>query len=271
MILRVIATVAVAALLGQQVGTGTLSGAVTDEEGGMIPGARVAAVRGDFKAQTITNAHGRFHFSDLPSGQYQITVTLGGFPTARRNFTVGPGNPVTWNPVLRLLKGVVDDRPLESDPTDAALARGVYEAVVQHVFKKGDAEFFEVNASSLVVRPRPELDWPTGTRKFPPALLSAMTDAGAQRSVLVRANILPAGARLVTNDQYSAFWNVVGAKRPPRLAVTRVFASADGLDAIVLYDFHCDTLCGGSTLLWMRRASLSSAWFVHEACELLMY
>lgn len=66
--------------------TGVLAGRVTDEEDVPFPGATVqiesAALIGSPRIAT-TDAQGRFRFSDLAPGLYQLTVTLIGFKTVR--------------------------------------------------------------------------------------------------------------------------------------------------------------------------------------------
>ena len=72
-----------AAVQAQQT-TGTLSGVVQDETGGVIPGAEVTAVNtGTASARTvISDDEGRYRISQLAPGTYEIRAELTGFQTA---------------------------------------------------------------------------------------------------------------------------------------------------------------------------------------------
>jgi hypothetical protein len=59
----------------------TLSGAVRDTGGGVLPGVSVTATSPALPAPrtTVTDAEGRYAFGDLPDGAYTMTFTLPGF------------------------------------------------------------------------------------------------------------------------------------------------------------------------------------------------
>src|SRR5262245_15279864 len=63
---------------------GAMSGTVTDESGGIIPGARVqlSDESTGIRRETVTNESGGFLFPDLNFGSYQLTITHTGFQTA---------------------------------------------------------------------------------------------------------------------------------------------------------------------------------------------
>jgi len=63
--------------------TGELSGTVTDESGGIIPGADVTAINEVSGAtrRSVTNADGFFAFAALPASTYTVQVSLQGFNT----------------------------------------------------------------------------------------------------------------------------------------------------------------------------------------------
>jgi TonB dependent receptor/Carboxypeptidase regulatory-like domain len=66
--------------LAAQETTGTLVGTVKDEQGGVLPGARVrltspALIVGELT--TTTNDKGQFRFASLPVGSYTLEITLG--------------------------------------------------------------------------------------------------------------------------------------------------------------------------------------------------
>ena len=79
-----IAAVLAGSLLAQS--SGSISGAVKDSKGGMIPGATVTvAARAEAVSQTAyTGGEGSFVFPQLPPGTYTITVEMAGFKKAVR-------------------------------------------------------------------------------------------------------------------------------------------------------------------------------------------
>lgn len=88
---------------GQTVTTGTLTGVVSDQQGGVLPGATVSAVHTPTGTtyEAVTAADGRFSLLNVRvGGPYQLTVALSGFRTASLpNLTVRLGEeteaPVT--------------------------------------------------------------------------------------------------------------------------------------------------------------------------------
>lgn len=61
--------------------TGSLSGSVVDGSGALVPGA-VVALKADHDAdehKIEADSGGKFHFANLPSGNYQLTATAPGF------------------------------------------------------------------------------------------------------------------------------------------------------------------------------------------------
>jgi len=79
----------------------SVSGRVTDPQGGVVPGAVVTArqTETNVTAETITDQGGRFRFPYLRVGPYQVTVRLQGFADATRALTLTVGSafdlPVT--------------------------------------------------------------------------------------------------------------------------------------------------------------------------------
>ena len=77
-----------------QLDTGTISGTVTDQSGGAIPGAAITIrnVETGIARNSVTNAAGRYEALALPVGEYEVSSTLAGFQTLVRsgiNLTVG--------------------------------------------------------------------------------------------------------------------------------------------------------------------------------------
>ena len=84
----VVGLMLVARLSQAQVLTGTLSGTVKDESGGVLPGASVrlsspALIGGT--SSTVTNERGQFRFVSLPAGDYALAVELATFDAYRED------------------------------------------------------------------------------------------------------------------------------------------------------------------------------------------
>ena len=85
----------------ETVNSASVSGRVTDSQGGVVPGAAVTARQVDTNVvtETTTNPDGRFRFPYLKVGRYEITVHLEGFADVKRALTLTVGSafelPVT--------------------------------------------------------------------------------------------------------------------------------------------------------------------------------
>jgi len=70
-----------------QIRTGSIKGTVADTEGEFLPGATVELsgekIMGGVRS-IITNDEGKFRFPNLLPGEYEVTVTMEGFQTAKR-------------------------------------------------------------------------------------------------------------------------------------------------------------------------------------------
>src|SRR5689334_6817967 len=66
---------------GQTAGTGTLVGAITDNTGATIAGAKVSVLNNAtaFLSEAVTSAEGSYQVPYLPPGMYRITVEAPGF------------------------------------------------------------------------------------------------------------------------------------------------------------------------------------------------
>src|SRR5690349_17714002 len=80
-----LAIVTPVALAGAQGTTGSITGFVTDDTGGALPGATVTVrqVETDQKHAFVTDAAGRYRAQQLAPGRYDVTVELSGFRTSR--------------------------------------------------------------------------------------------------------------------------------------------------------------------------------------------
>jgi len=70
-----------------QTSLATVRGKVTDEQGGVLPGATVTArqIETNTTRSSLTESLGQYFLSSLPAGTYEITVELAGFSPARRS------------------------------------------------------------------------------------------------------------------------------------------------------------------------------------------
>ena len=84
---------------------GTVVGTVTDPSGGVIPGASVTLTSMDtaIAATRVTNDNGYFTFINVRPGNYELTVELSGFSTAKvRPFAVGVNETTARNVALQV-------------------------------------------------------------------------------------------------------------------------------------------------------------------------
>ncbi len=73
---------------------GTISGSVTDETKGVLPGVTVTASNPQtgFAREAITDADGTFLLPLLPPAQYEVVASLPGFSTFRQMVTIQVGS-----------------------------------------------------------------------------------------------------------------------------------------------------------------------------------
>jgi len=78
-------------------GTGSVTGTVSDETGGVLPGVTVQLLPSGAPAtlETVTDGSGVYHFEGVPTGTAQLTIRLINFSTVRRNVNVTAGNAAT--------------------------------------------------------------------------------------------------------------------------------------------------------------------------------
>lgn len=72
---------------------GVIFGSVSDSDGDLVPGARVTLVSGAEKNErtTITGSGGRFQFSGVAAGAFEITATAKGLASGKITGTLKPG------------------------------------------------------------------------------------------------------------------------------------------------------------------------------------
>lgn len=89
---------------GQTTGA-TLQGAVTDEQGGLLPGANITITNTEtgLTREIVSDGNGRYRAAALPPGSYEIQVTMSGFVNVvRSGLTLTLGQEATVNLGLRL-------------------------------------------------------------------------------------------------------------------------------------------------------------------------
>jgi hypothetical protein len=86
-LLALLAVAIFAAPLGAQSTTGSFQGTVTDEQDALVPGANVTVRNVDTNARrsTVTDVAGRWRVSNIPVGNYEVTLELPGFATVVRS------------------------------------------------------------------------------------------------------------------------------------------------------------------------------------------
>jgi hypothetical protein len=90
-----------------QAETGSISGAVTDPSGAILPGATVTLTRVDTgQARTETTGNnGAFTFTNLQPGNYEVVVSAGGFNEFRKPVQVSVGSRNTVDAALTVTGG----------------------------------------------------------------------------------------------------------------------------------------------------------------------
>src|SRR5204863_3170597 len=109
--LAIAVMIARAPLLSAQGTTGSISGFVTDDTSGALPGATVTVrhVETDQKRVVVTDGAGRYRAQQLAPGKYEVTVELQGFRTARvTDLTLTVGQDAGVN--MQLKVGGIDEQ-----------------------------------------------------------------------------------------------------------------------------------------------------------------
>ena len=126
---------------------GSLTGTVTDAQGGALPGVTAAAVNLQTNVTTtaVTNASGVYLLTPLVNGRYKVTFTLSGFNTAAREVEVRAGDRLRLD--LGLAVGglteevsVVAETPL-LETTTATRSQVVAQELVENLPSSGRNPF----------------------------------------------------------------------------------------------------------------------------------
>ena len=102
----------VAALLSASVpgiaqAPGVVTGVVSDDTGGVLPGAAVTVETEAGDLFAVTDAAGRYTVPDVPPGPATVVVRLVNFSTGRVDFTAAAGEPITVD--VQLALGITAD------------------------------------------------------------------------------------------------------------------------------------------------------------------
>ena len=103
----VIAAVLSAAGAGRAQAPGVVTGVVSDDTGGVLPGASVVVETAAGDLTAVTDETGRYRVEALPAGPATVVVRLVNFSTGRVDFTAAPGEPVTVD--VQLALGITAD------------------------------------------------------------------------------------------------------------------------------------------------------------------
>jgi hypothetical protein len=98
------ALLALPAAAQETINFGSVSGRITDEQGAVVPEARVVARQIDTNqaAEQLSDPSGRFRFPYLRVGRYEIVVSRAGFADATRAVTVSIGSAFELPMTLRV-------------------------------------------------------------------------------------------------------------------------------------------------------------------------
>src|SRR5688572_4124798 len=82
--------------------TGVVTGTVTDETGGVLPGASVNLVPAGAQSvlETVSDGSGAYRFENVATGPAELTFRLINFSTVRRIVTVTQAGTVTANALM---------------------------------------------------------------------------------------------------------------------------------------------------------------------------
>src|SRR5438105_3155305 len=100
-----LALIALASAASAQTSLASLRGKVSDEQGGVLPGATVTArqIETNTTRTSVTEALGQYVLPNLPAGTYELTVELAGFsPGKRSNVALRVGQAADIDFVLRV-------------------------------------------------------------------------------------------------------------------------------------------------------------------------
>jgi outer membrane receptor protein involved in Fe transport len=100
----------------ETINNASVSGRVTDAQGGVVPDAQVTArqIETNITASATTDANGRFRFPYLRIGRYEISVTQPGFAPANRQLALTVGSAFEI-PFVLVVEGVATTVTVSAD------------------------------------------------------------------------------------------------------------------------------------------------------------
>jgi hypothetical protein len=105
--------------LAQTVAVAQLSGTVTDDSGGALPGAEVTVIQTDtgMNRFVIADTNGGYVFTNLPFGPYKLTVKMNGFTTFEQTgIVLAVGNTRSVNVTMKV-GGLTETVTVQADAT----------------------------------------------------------------------------------------------------------------------------------------------------------
>ncbi|HEU4689053.1 MAG TPA: TonB-dependent receptor [Vicinamibacterales bacterium] len=90
-------------------GAFTISGAVRDSTGSVVPGVSVSAINAATAAErvAVTDSSGRYQITGLPGGRYEVRATLAGFRTEMRSIELASDTPIDFALGVELQEQIV--------------------------------------------------------------------------------------------------------------------------------------------------------------------
>jgi len=184
-----------------------------------------------------------------------VRVQLSGFVTRRTEIQIVAGQVAEWNVTLRSGMTHHQLEPVGPDPTDPALAAGVYSVVLRRM-DQGSLKRPTVVTTSVLMPFQDDEEWPEKLTMVPAAVRRTAATPEAQQPVTLRPESLPPAAILIDHRT---------APKAPAVRLSRIFFSEDGLGALVMFEQACPSRCGRGELLWLQRKSPAVRWKVNTA------
>jgi uncharacterized lipoprotein YbaY len=160
---------------------GMINGAVLDDTGTAIQGAKVMLSHGTLSAslEAVTGTDGAFSFSNVPPGSFRLTVTAPGFAEQAVSGIVTAGEAATLPPIHLTL--AAETVAVEVTPTEVLAERQIKEQEQQRLFGVVPNFFVSYNpdAVPLTTNQKFELSWKTQLDPVTLGLVAAV--AGVQQ------------------------------------------------------------------------------------------